>query len=272
MKNSILAISSAVVLTGGLQASTLIEDFESYASPFGTSMDTLGGWTVSNGVTADPGAAPGFAVASLEDSFLVPGGGAQSATVGGWAPTTAGLTSMAYTGLSVPFINSTDPAVGSRFSIDAQMGADTLSTNPFSIILGADSGNLLTIAFVQTSSTVFDLYWSSGLGSTGPTLFATLLQGIATSFTFDLFATGPNPGDVGFTFYNDSTFVDSGSLTGASQTDVIDALSINWDSTTFGGPGSSFISVDNISVIPEPSSALLGLLGASFVFLRRRRA
>lgn len=270
MKHPIVAVSAVLVLTGGLQASTLIEDFESYASPFGTDMNGLGNWTVSNGVTTDPGA-PFGAVASLEPAFLLPAfGGDQSATVGGWEQTTLGLTSMSYNGLSVPFVNAFNPAIGSSFSIDVQMGADTLSTNPFSIVLGADSGNLLTIDFVQSSATVFDLSWSSGLGGVASTPFATLLQGIATTFTFDLFASGPNPGDVGFAFNNGLTPVGSGSLTGGLQTDVIDALSINWDST--GGAGSSFISVDNISVIPEPSSALLGLFGASFMFLRRRRA
>jgi hypothetical protein len=272
MKYPFFAVSAVFVLTASLQASTLVENFESYVSPLGSTMNGLGGWTVSNGVTSDPGA-PFGAVASLEPAFLLPAfGGTQSATVGGWAQTSLGLTSMSYNGLSVPIVNSFNPAVGSSFSIDVQMGAANLSTNPFSIVLNANSGNLLTIDFVQSSGSVFDLSWSSGLDAVaGPTPFATLLSGIATTFRLDLFASGPS--DVGFTFANGTgpgAYNVSGLLTGAAQTDTINGLSINWDSQT--SAGDSFMSVDNISVIPEPSSALLCMLGASFAFLRRRRA
>jgi hypothetical protein len=45
-----------------------------------------------------------------------------------------------------------------------------------------------------------------------------------------------------------------------------------WQPTSsFEDPGSNYMLFDNVNLIPEPSSALLGLLGASFAFLRRRR-
>ena len=37
-------------------------------------------------------------------------------------------------------------------------------------------------------------------------------------------------------------------------------------------PGSNMLIFDGVSLVPEPSSMLLGLLGTSLAFVRRRRA
>lgn len=44
-----------------------------------------------------------------------------------------------------------------------------------------------------------------------------------------------------------------------------------WETSNPTNPGSNYMLFDNLSVVPEPSTALLGLLGASFALVRRRR-
>jgi len=44
-----------------------------------------------------------------------------------------------------------------------------------------------------------------------------------------------------------------------------------WETSNPTNPGSNHMMFDNLSLVPEPSAALLGLLGASFALVRRRR-
>lgn len=44
-----------------------------------------------------------------------------------------------------------------------------------------------------------------------------------------------------------------------------------WETSNAASPGSNYMRFDNLSLVPEPSSSLLGLVGAALAFVRRRR-
>lgn len=138
--------------------------------------------------------------------------------------------------------------------------------NLFSLYLTPDAQ--VANPSVQTAKHSFS--WSTGVGS--PTVVLPGLFAIENNaYTFTIAFNNAGGGNVGFDAdVNGAAF--SGVLTGLS-TEEIAKFGAFWDTTIDGdNSGSNFMIFDNVSLIPEPSSALLGLLGASFAFLRRRRA
>ena len=113
--------------------------------------------------------------------------------------------------------------------------------------------------------------WSTGTGL--PQLVAggySAQEG--QSYTFGVtFAPSVTPGNVAFSANISGVNFFSGDLVGLASEEIKE-LGAFWKPTSsLSDPGSNSMVFDNINVVPEPSSALLGLLGASFAFLRRRR-
>jgi len=266
MKRSLLGLTATFVSVGSSHASVLVDDFESYGPPF-ANMDGKGSWTVINGDAAN----------NLEGPVAIVSGPATSsplattnATVGGIEQTMLGITSLSNSSFSVPLVSLTPQPT--FFLIDTAYleSAGGSSRDPFSFVLGSTVGDVLTINFTPGGSVgQYTAAWSVFGGDSGT---AVLNQDYPTQFRLDTYASGS---DVGYTFSSLSTQLGSGILTGASPTANLNSLSVNWDSTNSvfatGGTSNSF-TIDNVNVVPEPSSALLGMLGASFAFFRRRRA
>ena len=82
--------------------------------------------------------------------------------------------------------------------------------------------------------------------------------------------------DVNFTVTDSGGVLASGTLTGLGANPILDTFGAIWTplapDVNGSNTGSNSLMFDTISLIPEPASALLGLLGVSFVFVRRRRA
>jgi hypothetical protein len=259
MKNklSYLLIASSFVVSAN--ASTfLIENFDGYA-PF-SDMNGQGGWVVSSGL----GAGPAFDPVVIADSFTWDSS-AGSATVGGIAPAPAGVTTMSYSALSLPLQSATAHPTTIRFEV-AFTESTTINRNPFSVAVGSDAGNLLTVSFAPAAAGFYSVAWSSALGGSGS--LGVLAAGLPTEFSM---TTWDMAGTMKYSLSNSGTpIVTAGNLTGgATAATLINNFAVNWDSTTGGGVGDGSVTIDRIVVIPEPSSALL--IGLSALGLIRRK-
>ena len=239
-------------------------------------MNGQGSWSVTNGSPLNPSDGP---VAVVDVGIT----GANSATVGGIQPFTAAITTLYNNSFSVPLVSQTPQPT--FFLIDTAYVESTGSNsrNNFSFVLGSTAGNILTIDFTPNGIGNYLASWSVFGGDTGSFV---LNAASPTQFRLDTFASGLN---VGYNFYNGvnvgtystvgDTLLGSGTLGAASPTAALNSFAVNWDSTSVGGvfdptpgTGSNSFTIDNLNVVPEPSTALLGLLGASFAMGRRRRA
>ncbi len=77
--------------------------------------------------------------------------------------------------------------------------------------------------------------------------------------------------DVFFNLNSAGSPVTSGTLTGLA-TETIETFGVVMLPVDFNDVGNNVLYFDDISLVPEPSSAMLGLLGASFLLRRRRNA
>lgn len=266
MNHSIFGLAATLALVGGSHASVIVDNFESY-SPLLGDMNGQGGWTVTNG---NPSFGPDGPVV-IVDSFTWDAS-TQSATVGGVEQTAVGLTSL-YHSASIPFVSQTPTPTSLKFET-AYLESNNGFRNNFQFVLSASSGNLLTIDLTPGAAGQYDVTWSSSFaagGAIGPLATSVIPTPInSTQFQLDMWADGLN---VAYNFSNAGNSISSGTLTGgASQADLITGFAVNWYSNTGGGVGNGIVTIDNVSVVPEPTSGMLGLLGASCAFLRRRRA
>ena len=256
MNRSILSLAATFSLMGGTHAAVLQDNFESY-SPLFSDMNGKGSWIVSNGNPAIPAEGP----VAILDSYTWDGS-LQSATVGGVASTFGGITSMFNSSFSVPLASST-------FIIETAYTESTSGQrNNFQFVLTASSGNLLTLNFTPGISGQYNIGYTSAFAPSGA--IGSVLANTSTQFQLNTFASGVN--SVGYTLTNAGAPVAAGVLAGAAQSDVVNSFAVNWDSASNSGLGNNSITIDNISVVPEPTSAMMALLGASFALIRRRRA
>ena len=283
MKKFKLFFSSAFVMAvfaGSSNASVYIDNFESY----GLGDITTGGNAAHGWVSSDPTAGVGY-VQNLNGSW-----GSRSASIGFVSPLLNDNVFLSHTA-STPLVGGgVDASFSARFQvIDSDAGYnDPLAVPPitgsenrdkFGFRLESSTGaNLFTFYLNPTSQvpdpqsqTEYNSYsWSTGTGAATVALPGYGSQEtFAYTLTVNFFNAGG--GDVGFNAdVNGSGF--SGVIPGAASESIANFGAI-WN--TLNGktaPGSNFMVFDNVSLVPEPSSALLGLLGVSFVFVRRRRA
>jgi hypothetical protein len=112
--------------------------------------------------------------------------------------------------------------------------------------------------------------YSTGAGPAIPVLNSPLVSAQeGQSYTFSLAFSPSGVNDVAFTgdISGDSF---SGVLPGLA-TSTIGRFGAFWNTSDAAEPGSNQMLFDGVTLIPEPSSALLGLLGASLALVRRRR-
>lgn len=238
------------------------------------------GWT-SNGATATTGY-----VQSIAGVW-----GGRAASIGYVDPVSPAIPYVSHS-VSTPMVDTVGNMNASFSALFQVQDSDSgYGTTPAEIAAAADrdsfgfrlqnstGDNLFSFIltpFAQSATpettTRFDTYsWSTGVGAPTVALAGLAAQeNNAYTFTVNFFDAGA--GNVGFNANINNINYFSGTLAGLSG-QTISNLGAFWDTTTgAAGPGSNFMIFDNVSLIPEPSSALLGLLGASFAFVRRRRA
>ena len=272
MNRSIFGLAASLALVGSTYAAALIDNFEGYTSLIGTDMNGIegSGWTVSNGAPLNPLDGP----VVILDSYTWDESD-QSATVGGVEQTSLGVTSLSHT-----LSDGTDMTLSNGlYASWAQWEMDyTESTegfrNSYSITVDTNFGNLLTINLVAAGANQYLMSWSTGYNLSGVTGIGEGSIGYlsAAQSTQIRIGTWLDGSDLKYELSNAGTVVSSGILTDALASHRMTDFAVNWDSTSNGGLGNGSLTIDNVSIVPEPSSALLGLLGTSLAFIRRRRA
>ena len=214
--------------------------------------------------------------ATPDNSFVVAGSGANKyAALGGLLTDPA--TAMA--GINLVHSAGSQVAAGSTFSVSYALvnrstvaGFNFAATDPddwFGFTLG-DGADVLSISFRPTSPVNESIrqVFNNGVGVTP--------NGITTSdYANPLFSTLT----VSFTNvdgalnYTGSTGGGSinfnGSIPGKGAT-TFTTVGIDWDLKNTPS-GQNFILVDNLSLVPEPSASLMGLLSIGLLAARRRR-
>ena len=271
MKTSKLFLSSAFAIAafaGSAHATVYIENFNTYT--YNSDLNGQNGW-----VSSDPTADVGY-VQSLGGSW-----GARSASIGYVAPILNDNVFLSHAA-STPLIgDGVDASFSARFQLvdsDSGPGDGSQARDKFGFRLESSTGaNIFTFYLNPTSQvpdpenqTEYNSYsWSTGTGA--PTV-ALAGRGSEETYAYTLTVNFYYAGgtDVGF-----NADVNGDGFTGiipGGTTQTIGSFGAIWN--TLNGktaPGSNFMVFDNVSLIPEPSSALLGLLGTSFAFIRRRR-
>ena len=263
MNRSIFGLAASLALVGSTYAAALIDNFEGYTSLIGTDMNGIegSGWTVSNGAPLNPLDGP----VVILDSYTWDESD-QSATVGGVEQTSLGVTSLSHT-----LSDGTDMTLSNGlYASWAQWEMDyTESTegfrNSYSITVDTNFGNLLTINLVAAGANQYLMSWSTGYNLSGVTGIGEGSIGYlsAAQSTQIRIGTWLDGSDLKYELSNAGTVVSSGILTDALASHRMTDFAVNWDSTSNGGLGNGSLTIDNVSIVPEPSSALLGLLGTS---------
>ncbi|MCX6868785.1 MAG: PEP-CTERM sorting domain-containing protein [Verrucomicrobia bacterium] len=147
-------------------------------------------------------------------------------------------------------------AFGFTFRDDANQDIFTLTFTPSTQTLDPDS-----------DFRVDNVSWSSNYGAGGAIGTLTEPQFTTLEITF----TPGSGNDVTFNVKSAGVQLKTGTLTNAAGLNL-NTFGALWTPLDPLDVGANQLVFDNLSLVPEPSSALLGLLGASLVFVRRRRA
>jgi hypothetical protein len=269
-------IASAVALSplDGLAATFL----ETFPSPtFGASGSELadrGGWTIDK-----------LGSAGNRLSFMTSMAGSKAGAIGGYYDIPVGsegsspVTAYLSHSVAIPLNNS---SFSTQFAI-TQSSEDWPGRDGFGFSFrDASNVNLFRLSFVPTtvfvplSATFEQLYQVSYQFGTGPVQTAKtsgngnvyFYPDSMYSFSFLFAHSGLNPGFTArVTGTNTLSF--SGVATGLGGS-TISSLGAEYN-TIPGNLGDNFMSFDNISLIPEPSSSLLAAAGIAGLILVRRR-
>jgi len=264
MKKTISGIAVAFSLAGMTHASVIIDNFDFYTD--GTNMNGQGGWTVTNGLTS------GSDPIVIATSFTFDGSDG-AALIGGLEPDTPNSTVSLSRSANLTLADFST-GVARRFEIDFGF-LDALDIadprNPYSIVVDTNNGNLLTINLAPGASlNTYTVSFSSAFFAFAGTADLDALDTFGNPYyPFAMEIWTEDNSTVQYQLFSNNALFNSGVLAGANPGDLITGMSINVD--TDGGAGEGFLVVDNVTLIPEPSTALLGLISAAFCFTRRRR-
>lgn len=281
---SSLALLSLAVTSKG---ATYTTDFNSLS--WGD-IDGQDNWSVDTTSYDLLSTAPGV----IEDASGIPPYGAQWANIG----YATGLSqedvyvSHTYAGSdSTPLVGSVNASFSSFFTIIDSNSKATLPLAPstqisdavrdkFGFRLENTAGDNLFSFILTPTAQVSNpegvqafhfMSWSTGVGPEvevwNGAIHPSVYEGGA--FTFNL-AFAPGAGtSVDFTAHVGSLYF-TGNIPNAN-TESIKTVGAFWDTSNAAHPGSNFMAFDNLSLVPEASTSLLGLLGASVALMRRRR-
>jgi hypothetical protein len=268
MNKSLFAGIVTLAIVAGADATTYSQNFNGYD----IDEDVAGqdGWSINN--TDDQYSVVGNTfVAQGRGIFL---GDASMVDTPPTAPTTVTL-SHQYSGTMGTLTATFD------FAINDSYATGFYNRDSFGVSFTVGTANLLTIAFspqvpVPTGDPNLDAAWWNvdytsdyATGGGGQLNMAFEEAGM---YQFDLLcaANGSNT-DFSLSIDGGNTRVDGGTLA-LNPLTVTDQFNINWSNTGTNDFGSNIIRMDNLDLIPEPSSSLLLCLAGLGFVTRRRRA
>jgi len=246
---SLIALSVA----GAAHAATSYNFQDQSANDYFTNEVT--GWTQSNlnPVGGDSTPRPlAYIASNAGNNFGVLG------TAVGNHPTQATTT---VTGALTPTNSLTNAIVSVDLSLFSNPSYSVYDS--FAVSIGGTSDSAATITFTPGAAGVWALSYDFG-GVTGSSS-STVTAGFLYNFQF-IFGNGTTQ-----VFYDGALVATA--ATSYSSAELVDSIAISHTQTgasSTWGHSSNGITFDNISVVPEPSVALLGAIG-SLALLRRRR-
>jgi hypothetical protein len=260
------------LITMGLVAasaasSVYIQNFNGYSTSPSDDVNGQDGWTINN--TAD------------QYSFVYPtlanqGNGinlGDASVVDVLPPVSPVTLSHAYTGQMGGLTLAFD------FAIIDSYAAGFYHRDNFGISLTNGSTNLLSIIFtpqiptpsdptVSDTNGAWDVDYSSAYGS--GTLNMTFFETNQYQFLLECVANGANT-DFTLSLTGGNTRSDTKTLS-LDPSALADQFNINWAKVGSNAYGSNYIALDNLAIVPEPSSALLLCLAGLGFVARRKRA
>jgi len=276
MKKLLVAGFAGLYLVTGAGATTFpyFENFGGF-NPLGSDVDGQGGWSI-NYKTAD------YDQYSVVGSFY-----GHAIALGGAAQT------MPTIGTTVSLSHSYVGGIGGlkmQFDYliaDSDSGYDPTLNNrdKFGVSLTVGGTELLGIVFSPkipnptdpTSDTV--AYWDASYTSaygTGELNMRFVKNGV---YTFSLECAPANAGastsfvlEVSSSNPIDPHQIDGATLTGLNPNTLSNEVNINWSNSPAQAFGSNYIIVDNLAMLPEPSSSMMVCLAGIGLAVRRRRA
>lgn len=275
-----LSLFAVLVFSSANPLSAFTTSFPASTFPTqGMEVAGVDGWTIN-----DPGANNGTGLNSTMsfittlDDGVKPASELPAAALGGWndtpaanAPTTVFLSHAAPTSLQYAQF-STDFVIAASTNYPGRDGFG------FSFRDSADN-NLITISLVPAASVNNDTYQVSYTVGANPTLNAKenitgldmyIEENGLYSLELGFTANGANPTFTATLFGSNGSQSFSDIATGLGVA-MIDRFGVEWN-TIAGEEGDNYIIFDNITLVPEPSSALLFGLGVLAFAARRRRA
>jgi len=277
MKSSLLVLISSVAIGSIASAAIYSSNFDSLS--FGADLAGQDGWTITGAsgsggpslVTSSPfpypatsalqGVAFGFQEISGSSTYLQHSYG--EPMVGTSLGYTQFLVAMTIQDSAPPYVNRDsfaftfrDASYQDLFSIKFTPTAQDATPQ-----LNQRVDNVSWSSYVTGDSGVIGVLVENAPGPLPPNPWTTI------DLKFEL--SGLN--DVKFTLKSAGVTLDTGVIAGLGSA-TIDNFGVTWTPFNPSDEGGNQLYFDDMSLIPEPSAALLGLLGATVAFTRRRRA
>jgi|GEM_PF-3098857 len=278
----ISTIFAMVTFAGSAHGTTYFNNFESGFTP--GDMNGQGGWVCSNPTTViDDVTINASAIEQVSSTVF----GSRAARLGWVGPLQSDNVYLSHSADTPLVGGGVDSSFSTTFMVqNSDSYNDGGARDTFGFRLeGPSQSNLFSFFLTPTTHPAdpqleipafYSLSWSTGGGAA--TVVLPDLKAVAGSnytLTVSFYDAGGNV--VGFHAgigtYGGTPQVFNGTLGAGTTSGVIKNFGAIWDTYAGGAnSGSNLMIFDNVSLVPEPSSALLGLLGVSFAFIRRRRA
>jgi hypothetical protein len=270
MKKIIVSIACLGCLSGLGQATVFISNFDSSPYLFNSNLNGLDGWTLTGASLPD--------VAFISSSPFPPPVSGGRAIHFGFQEIDA-TSAVLSRNFGVGLVGNT---LGYTEFQAAFFVVDSIPTFPnrdsFSFTFrGASNENLLTVSLSPTLQTpdpdlapnrVDQFSWTSDYATGNPNI-GNLTEGQWSTINVLFTPSGVN--DVAFSVKFQNVEFASGILAGAAG-ETLENYGFVWDPEDPLDVGSNIFIIDDVRMIPEPTSALLAGLGALGFAFRRRRA
>lgn len=268
-KKAILSGFGLISLCGFGNAASYASNFDSYT--YGADVNGLDGWSLSGASGSD------VAVISVSP-FPAPVSGGQGLSFG-YGEIDAASAYLYRSGGGAGLVGNPMGYTQFQAAFTVQDSVPSfVNRDQFAFTFrGASNENLLTIQLAPTAQSGSpqlnplrtDQYsWSSDFAA-GNLNIGSLNEGQWSTLNVLFTPSGVN--DVAFTIKFQGTTAASGTLVGAA-TQGIGSYGFVWTPLDSANEGSNVLLVDDVSLVPEPSSALLASLAGLGLCLRRRRA
>lgn len=255
----LVALSSA--------SSSYVQNFDAYTTVPGSDVNGQDGWTINN--TSDqysfvyptlPGYGNGINLGDASAVTMTPSVSSTVTLSHPYAGQMGGIT-LAF---DFAIIDSYAPGFYNRdsFEVSLTSGATTLLGIMFSPVVATPGDPSLDVG-------AWNVNYISAYGS--GTLNLQYFKNNDYLFLLECVPNGANT-DFTLTLTGGNALSDTKTLSGLDPASLTDQFNINWANVPGNDFGSNYIALDNLNIVPEPTSSLLLCLAGMGLVSRRKRA